>query len=211
MKKISVAEWEKYGSKSETPRPKDYSKLYAQHIIQLLENLDHEAVERFILALELARDNSKNIYLAGNGGSAATASHFTNDLLLGVKGDGKPFLAKSLSDITPVVTAIANDFGYDFIFTKQLEKLMGKGDLLVVISASGNSENLLKAVDLTKEKGGYSFGLLGFDGGKLKQACSDYLLIQTSPREYGPVEDLHLLLNHLAVSYLNGNVQQPYK
>ena len=150
-----------------------------------------------------ARDKDKTIYFAGNGGSAATASHFAQDMSeIGRKIRGKGFKTQSINDHVSALTAISNDYGYDHVFSMQIQYHFDPGDVLVVISASGNSPNIIKAVELAKEKGGRTIALVGFDGGRLAQVCDQVIHIKSKKGEYGPVEDIHLILNHMIVSYL---------
>ena len=147
-----------------------------------------------------ARLKKKNIFIFGNGGSAATASTIANDLgfdILKKTSTKTPFKIFSLTDNTPVLTAIANDIGYENVLVSQLKIHFKKGDIVILISASGNSKNLLKASKWVKENNGYIFSFLGFGGGKLKNLSDDYILVSSEKREYGPVEDIHLIINHI--------------
>ena len=121
---------------------------------------------------------------------------------IGRKIRGKGFRTQSINDNVAAVTAISNDYSYDNVFSMQIEYNFDHGDVLVVISASGNSPNVIKAVNLAKEKGGIAIGLVGFDGGRLSEICDYVVHIQSKKGEYGPVEDIHLILNHMIVSYL---------
>ena len=153
----------------------------------------------------MARELDQTVFIIGNGGSAATASHISNDLSVGVTAagrTGKPFRVLSLTDNAAALTAIGNDFGYDDIFSAQLSVHFRQGDRLVVISASGNSPNLIKAADWVKQRGGRVLGLLGFDGGKLAPLCDVAIVAKTPKGEYGPVEDVHMILDHLIYSWL---------
>ena len=109
----------------------------------------------------------------------------------------------SLTDGVPLMTAIANDFGYVHIFRRQLEIQYRAGDLLVVISASGNSPNLLEAVGWVKSRGGAVIGLLGFDGGRLASLCDASVIARTARGDYGPVEDVHMVLDHLIMTWFS--------
>jgi len=150
-----------------------------------------------------ARDHDKTIYFAGNGGSAATASHFAQDMgEVGRKIKERGFRTVSLNDNVSAVTAISNDYGYEQVFLLQIENNFDAGDVLVVISASGNSPNVVKAVELARQKGGVTVGLVGFDGGRLAQICDHVVHVKSNKGEYGPVEDIHLVLNHMIVAYL---------
>ena len=131
--------------------PSEYISAYFKHLTQILSELDLSSIEKFIGLLLSARKEGKNVYFIGNGGSAATASHFANDLAIGTRSKKLPFKVMSLTDNSSVITAIGNDYGYEQVFVKQLEAGLGSGDLLVAISASGNSTNILKAVEYTKK------------------------------------------------------------
>jgi D-sedoheptulose 7-phosphate isomerase len=163
--------------------------------------LDLDKLDQFCQQLESLRDRGDKMILCGNGGSASTAGHFVNDFSIGTRSIEKPFNLMSLTDNTAVITAIGNDFGYDQIFKKQLETYLNSGDVVVVISASGNSENLIKAVDYAKSKGSFTIGLLGFDGGKLKDIVDLDIMVTSAKGDYGPVEDAHLVINHLMMNY----------
>ena len=172
------------------------------HLTQILSELDLSSIENFIGLLLSARKEGKNVYFIGNGGSAATASHFANDLAIGTRSKKLPFKVMSLIDNSSVITAIGNDYGYDQVFVKQLEACLGSGDLLVAISASGNSPNILKAVEYTKENSGITIGLTGFDGGELKKIVDHVIHVPTVKGDYGPVEDVHMILDHVVGNYL---------
>lgn len=144
----------------------DFARRYVKYLGALLAELDVEAVAKFAKILEEARENGRTVFLVGNGGSAATASHWANDLLLGTRSPGvRPLRAVSLTDNVPVLTAIGNDREYADIFVGQLEGLFQEGDILVAVSASGNSPNVVRAVEFANKHGGTTVGLLGFDGG----------------------------------------------
>lgn len=180
-----------------------FAQRYVQRLEQLLESLDLNALASIIDQIERVRAEGKTIYLIGNGGSAATASHMAEDLAFGTRmREGERIKALSLTDNQPYVMAAANDIGYDSIFEEQLKNLMLPGDLLIAISASGNSPNVVKAVDYANRHGGISVGLVGFDGGQLRESCHIVLHVETQHGEYGPVEDIHLILDHIITEYL---------
>ena len=164
-------------------------------------------VEQFVEILLDARSRGSTIFFIGNGGSAVTASHFVNDISIGTKSRNKPFRAISLCDNQAVITAIANDYGYEYIFSQQLAVLLKKDDVVVAISASGNSPNLLKAIDVAKQKGAINVGLTAFDGGKMKVMVDISVHVPTEKGEYGPAEDAHMALGHLVSNYLMRFVQ----
>lgn len=181
----------------------EYAKAYSAYLGTLLSRLDFNSIGQFAEVLYQTRENGKRIYLIGNGGSAATASHFANDLQIGVTPFTRSsFQAVSLTDNSAIMSCIGNDFGYDEVFRRQLEVLMQPGDIVIAISASGNSPNIINAVDFCLERGNFVIGLTGFDGGKLKQKSNLNINIETPHGEYGPVEDLHMVLDHLTTTYL---------
>jgi D-sedoheptulose 7-phosphate isomerase len=170
---------------------------------ELLHRIDLEAVERIARELGAARERGATIYIAGNGGSAATASHWVNDLGKGTKACGmSPMRVMSLSDNISWLTALANDEGYERVFSGQLENFAKEGDVLIVISASGNSPNLLRAVETARERKLLTIGFLGFDGGALKNMVNEYLWIVTAKGAYGLVESAHSLLCHILTTCL---------
>jgi D-sedoheptulose 7-phosphate isomerase len=177
--------------------------IYLHNFNRILMDMDFNAIERITRSLSQARDRSATIFVAGNGGSAATASHWVNDLGKATKANGRPPMrVMSLNDNVSWLTALANDEGYERVFSGQLENFARPGDVLVVISASGNSPNLLKAVDLARGTGVFTLGLLGFDGGLLKDRVDDYLWVPTEKGAYGLVESAHSLLCHLLTACL---------
>ena len=182
--------------------PTEFKKSYISRLIELLKGLEKQDVESVISSFEGARESGRKILFIGNGGSAATASHFANDLGYGTRTWQKPFRALALTDNVAVLTAIANDYAYDEVFTKQLQVIMRPGDVLVAISASGNSPNVVKAVEYAKSCGNETIGLVGFDGGKLAALCAKKILVETKKGEYGPVEDVHMVIDHLIGAYL---------
>ena len=168
----------------------------------MLKQLDIATIGRVIEMFLAARETGNRIFFCGNGGSAATASHFANDIAIGTRSPQKPFRAVSLTDNVAVITAIANDDGYDHIFVQQLQTLMEPGDLVVAISASGNSQNVVAAVEYANAHGNPTIALTGFDGGKLKVAATVTIHINSLKGDYGPVEDMHMVLDHMIGSYL---------
>ena len=176
---------------------KEIAAGHLQRLESVFRQVDLDAVERAVQRLRIARDSGATVYVAGNGGSAATATHMANDLGKATKRSGRPPLrVMSLSDGTSWLTALANDEGYERVFAGQLENFARPGDLLVVISASGNSQNLVKAVELARERGVATVGLLGFDGGVLKGMVDECVWVPTEIGEYELAEDVHAALCH---------------
>ena len=136
----------------------------------------------------------------GNGGSASTASHMAADLAKNTIGANmRRFRIMSLNDNVPLMTALSNDLGYHRVFTEQLMNLIRPGDVLVVISGSGNSPNVLRAVDYARDQCAQVVGLLGFSGGRAAELCDTAVVVDSE--DYGVIEDAHLILNHILVEY----------
>jgi D-sedoheptulose 7-phosphate isomerase len=182
--------------------PANYAKDYNQYLVSILSAIEGDAFNDYIqLLLDVAKAG-KTIYIIGNGGSAATASHYANDISFGVKSLSCGLKAISLTDNNAVLTALGNDYGYEHIFSKQLEKIMVEGDILIAISASGNSGNIVKALELVKSIGNKVVGISGFDGGYLAEHSDVSLLVNSNKGEYGPVEDAHSIIGHITGTYL---------
>jgi len=191
-----------------THDPVVFAGAYLDYLRQVLLRIDTKEIGRFIETLLDARARDVAIFFIGNGGSAATASHFANDLAIGTNDYAKPFRVFSLTDNVAVISAIGNDFGYEDIFSRQLQVLGKKGDVLVAISASGNSPNLLKAFDYARTAGIKTVALTAFDGGKMKAVADEVVHVPTEPKEYGPAEDAHMVLDHLVANYLMRMIRQ---
>ncbi len=185
-----------------TSDPVAFAGAYINYLQSVLLRVDTAEIGRFIETLLDARGRGATIFFIGNGGSAATASHFANDLAFGTNDYEQPFRAISLTDNVPVLTALGNDFGYEEIFVRQLRVLGRKGDVLVGISASGNSPNLLKAFDYALSAGIKTVAITAFDGGKMKTMADEGVHVPTESKEYGPAEDAHMVLDHLVGAYL---------
>lgn len=175
---------------------------YITYLAEVLHRMDPQAIARFVRLLLAAREAGSTVFFIGNGGSAATASHFANDLAIGNNDYERPFRVVSLTDNVAVLTAIGNDFGYEDVFLRQLKILGRRNDVLVGISASGNSPNLLRAFEYARTAGIKTFALTAFDGGKLKTIADDGVHVPTEAKEYGPAEDAHMILDHLIGAYL---------
>ena len=180
----------------------EFSRRYLGYLGKVLGAVDVQEIAAFALTLLNARERGAAIYFIGNGGSAATASHFANDLSIGTYTVDRHFRAISLCDNLAVITAIANDFGYEHIFVRQLQVAAQPGDVLVAISASGNSPNLLRAFEYAKQHGIRTVALTAFDGGRMKPMADQGVHIPTGMKEYGPAEDAHMVLDHLLGAYL---------
>lgn len=177
----------------------------------MLDSLDLNSLKEFEEEFESARNSGNTIFIAGNGGSATTASTMANDLgfdIIKKTGTEKPFKILSLTDNASLMTAIPNDVGYENLFEGQLKIHYKDNDKLLVISASGNSENLIKAAKWVKSKNGKVLGLLGFDGGRLMSLCDVAVHFKALSGEYGPVEDAHLIINHLLAHWFQNKLKK---
>ena len=180
-----------------------FFKKYTEHFFDLAKSVDISSIEKLVDTLLEARERGSTIFMAGNGGSAATASHFAEDLALCAgAGEDRPFRTLSLSDSVPSLTALGNDEGYDKVFVGQLRNFYRPGDVLIVFSGSGNSPNLIQAINHVNSKGGHTVGILGFDGGEVKKCCAHAITAVSPKGHYGPVESLHILLIHIVSNYL---------
>ncbi len=169
---------------------------YIEGVKRCLAEISRDEVEGVVKAVVDAFKRQKRVFVFGNGGSASTSSHFACDLGKGTAVDNKimrlPVL--SLTDNVALITAIANDIGYSSVFKEQLASLLSEGDVVIGISASGNSPNVLEAIEYAKSKGATTIGICGFGGGKLAQVAERTLVF--SAKDYGQVEDAHMVLLH---------------
>lgn len=184
------------------PSPAGFARGYLDYLGEVLCKLDEHEIARFVAELLRTRDSGSRIYFLGNGGSAATASHFVNDIAIGSRSWERPFRAVSLSDNHAVLTSIANDFGYERVFAQQLQGHLHPDDLVVAISVSGNSPNVLAAVEYARSCGVCVVALTGFDGGRLRDLADVVVHVPTNPGEYGPAEDAHMIVDHLVGAYI---------
>jgi D-sedoheptulose 7-phosphate isomerase len=148
--------------------------------------------------------NEKQVFTIGNGGSSSTASHMAADLAKNTIGPNmRRFRISSLNDNAAIVTALANDLGYENVFAEQLMNLIRAGDVLIVVSASGNSPNVISAIRYARSQSAHVAGLLGFDGGEAGSLVDNAIVVSST--DYGVVEDVHLIINHMLVDYLRDN------
>jgi D-sedoheptulose 7-phosphate isomerase len=183
-----------------------YIDFYIRNLKNCLERLDYEAVEKTVDTLMDAYRNNRQVFIIGNGGAASNASHMACDLgkgtLMREYDENEPrFRVVSLTDNVAIMTAFANDLSYEDIFVQQLRNLIEKDDVLIALSGSGNSINIIKAVEYAKKCQAKTIGFLGFKtGGKLAKIV-DLAIIADSPF-YGPSEDLQLILDHIITSWI---------
>lgn len=176
--------------------PEQFSPDYIEKLQQVLSQLNHEKIEEAVNLLKEAQQTEKTIFVCGNGGSAAIASEFASDLNHGASRElDIPFKAVSLTDNMSLVTALANDEGYEHVFTKQLRNFAEPEDILVAISGSGNSKNVLHAVSYMKKVGGKVIGLTSSEQGELKNMVDSPLLVPET--HMGRLEDTFYILTHI--------------
>lgn len=175
---------------------------YKKSLVEKIHLINSSDIADIIDVLEKTIETGSKIYVLGNGGSASTASHMVNDWGVGLRRRGiMNFDITSLADNTAAITAIANDIGYENIFYMQLEGLLTKENVLIAISCSGNSPNIIKAVEYAKEIGSTVIGVTGFDGGKLKELSNVGFHVSAPAGAYGIVEDAHMILDHMIYTY----------
>ena len=181
----------------------EYFRNCMEYLQKVLGEIDQGRVAKAVELILETRKRGNTIFFIGNGGSAATASHFAQDLSDSAKkAKRRGFKALSLTDNVAFISALGNDFGFETVFTGQMQDIFSQGDLLVAISASGNSPNILQAVKLAKARGGFCIGFTGFDGGELFKMSDVAIHVATPKGEYGPVESLHVTIAHMISSYI---------
>ena len=169
---------------------------YLKGLHACLDEISQQDIEGIADIIFAAYKKGNQVFIMGNGGSATTASHFARDLQIGTAVEGKPRVRTiSLTDNVTMITALANDIDYSSIFKEQLVGQIEEGDVVIGISASGNSPNVLKAIEFARSQGAMTVGFIGFGGGKLKELVHKAIIL--SNRDYGPVEDVHLSLDHI--------------
>jgi D-sedoheptulose 7-phosphate isomerase len=174
---------------------------YLREVTQALDAVPQQALWEVVRVLQRARVDGRQVFVMGNGGSAATASHFACDLSKGARVDGyPPFRVVPLTDSVPLFSAYANDEGYDSVFARQLDGMASEGDVVVGFSSSGNSRNVLSAIDLARERGATTVGFVGFDGGMLLGRVDHAVHVEWHSMEQ--VEDVHVVLAHLVATTL---------
>ena len=169
---------------------------YLKGLRSCLEEIAEKDIIEIVDIIMKACSDGKKVIFMGNGGSATTASHFARDISIGTAKEGKPRVrAISLADSIAAITSLANDVGYNSIFKEQLIGQVDKGDVVIGISASGNSSNVLEAMEYARSAGAVTVGFIGFGGGKLKELSDKSIVL--SSRDYGQVEDTHVVLDHI--------------
>jgi D-sedoheptulose 7-phosphate isomerase len=183
----------------------EYFRMYQQ----LIDGVPHHGVNRAVTDLVQAYESGKNIFIFGNGGSAALASHFACDLgkgtVIGENGQ-KRFRVMALTDNIPLMTAWANDSCYDEVFAEQLRNFIVSGDVTFAISASGNSPNVLRALEVARDHGARTIGLTGFQGGKMKALCDICVILPSDNMQI--IEDFQLSVTHAIFSVIRQRISE---
>src|SRR5215831_218838 len=177
-----------------------FPSLYKSDLVQAIEAVELEKVNEAISVLKQARDQNRHVFVCGNGGSAATASHFACDMVKGASfGRASRFRIMALTDCLPTITAYSNDVSYDCVFAEQLKNFAQPGDVVMAISGSGNSPNVLRAMEYANSMGCRTIALTGRDGGKLAPLAE--VNIQAKIPHMGRIEDVHMIVAHMIAYY----------
>lgn len=177
-------------------------KSYAAKLTKVLAETDWTNVELLATELKKLIESGRSLYLCGNGGSAGNAQHLANDFLYGVSPNKKQAIkVEALAANASVITCLGNDIGYENIFSHQLDVKTNAGDMLIVLSGSGNSDNIIKAIESAKNKGAYTSGVLGYSGGKAKELLD--LPIHFAVDDMQISEDLQLIVGHMVMRLLH--------
>lgn len=195
------------GSHFGATTPHEFAVKYLSETLPLFKEFEGEQFQTAMKAMIDCYHKGGTVYICGNGGSWGTSNHMVNDLAKGSVVEGKKRLrVMGLGDNTSLLTAYANDNGFETVFVETLKSLFRKGDLLIAISCSGNSPNVVKAAEFTREHGGTVVSLVGFSGGKLKELSHHPIHFKSF--NYGSVEDAQLMFSHLSSQYLHSYIKE---
>ncbi|RRD93628.1 SIS domain-containing protein [Clostridiales bacterium COT073_COT-073] len=168
---------------------------------EVFDLLDRDAINQTMNLLIQARDNRRHVFIMGNGGSSATASHYVGDFNKGLSiNRDKKYRFICLNDNPSTILSLANDVSYESIFIEQLKNFLDEGDLVICISGSGNSPNIIRAAEYAKQRGNCVIGMTGFDGGRLKTISDVQLHVPVNDMQI--TEDVHMMFAHLMMSIL---------
>lgn len=180
---------------------KSFINKYTTEFIEVLNHLDEKKLHALYDRMQKTKTTKSKIFVLGNGGSSASASHWVCDFNKGTNYEASERLqVYSLSDNTPVFSALGNDFSYEDVFVEQLKNYLSPGDLVIGLSVSGNSENIVRALEYASEIKADSFSIVGDYGGKMQKASTDALVVPS--KNYGIVEDVHMYVCHLLSQYM---------
>jgi D-sedoheptulose 7-phosphate isomerase len=180
---------------------------YVERLRSAIEALPVDRLTELGEILYRTYRNGQQVFTLGNGGSASTASHMAADLAKNtIRANMRRFRILSLNDNQALLTALANDLGYENVFSEQLKNLIRAGDLLIAISGSGNSPNVLNAIRYAQSNSAEVVGILGFEGGEAARMADLSIVVPCA--DYGVVEDLHLIINHILVDYFRDRLAE---
>ncbi len=181
---------------------------YFEELQRVMVSLPKDGIDQIADTLVRAYDAGRTVYLCGNGGSAALASHFACDLGKGTAycNGGKRFRVLALTDNLPTLTAWANDSSYEDVFSEQLRSFVQPGDVALAISGSGNSKNVLNALQVAREAGARTVGISGFQGGEMKALCDICIVVPSNNMQI--IEDLHLAMAHSIFRIVYGRISR---
>lgn len=183
---------------------------YVQQLRDILGHLPVDVIDAIVSRLISAYDSNQSVFLMGNGGSAALASHIACDLGKGTAANGiRRFRVLSLTDNVPLITAWANDNSYEDIFAEQIKNFLVPGDICLAISGSGNSPNVLKALKASRALGGYNVGLTGFEGGNMRALCDLCLVVPSDSMQH--IEDAHVAISHAVFMAVRSHLATPMR
>jgi D-sedoheptulose 7-phosphate isomerase len=182
-------------------KPIELFRNYANQLSSTLQETDLKVLEIMAEEIQRCHDNKKTVFICGNGGSAGNAIHLANDFIYGItKKTGKGLRINALPSNQAVLTCLANDIGYDSIYSEQIAVLGEKEDILIVLSGSGNSKNILKAIEQANSMGIFTFAILGFDGGIAKKTARASLHFNINDMQIS--EDLQLISGHMIMQLM---------
>ena len=181
-----------------------FSAEYKSKLFEAIDTVDISKVDQAIEVFTRARDEDRQIFVFGNGGSSATANHFACDIVKGASyGQEKRFKIMALSEQIPTMTAYANDVGYDVVFVEQLRSFARRGDVVMAISGSGNSPNVVRAIEYANKIGCHTIGLSGCSGGKIAEIAR--LNVHVADYHMGRAEDGHMVICHMIAYHFMDN------
>ncbi len=190
------------GAREQADTRTAFARGYIERLKSVLDGMPWNELSSVIEALEKAHSEDRQVFIAGNGGSAATASHMACDLMLTTpKTGGKGFRVIALTDNVAAITAAGNDESYADVFVAQMRTLANEGDVIILISGSGNSKNIVRAAEFAKVRGMKVFGFLGMGGGAVGSVCDRAVIVPSN--DYGPIEDAHMIFDHLITAYFH--------
>ena len=181
----------------------EYAEKYLERLRQVIDGINHIETERFVDLLLKSRESGKTVFFVGNGGSAATSSHFANDLSIGTRQQEKPFKVFSLVDNVATLSAIGNDYGYENVFAREIQAIATPADVLIAITTSGNSGNILKALQAAKENNVPTVVLTGAGMGQLPK---DVQSLHIPSLDTARIQECHILIGHIICGLVEADI-----